>query len=501
VVVLAACTGPAPRNEVGLGGPSTDRPSGRPAVPGATVRLLFGGDVMLGRGVAAAGVAEPFEDLRAVVAGADLAAANLESPLTERRHLRAAGPNALEAPPEAASVLADAGFDVMSVANNHAGDAGPETVADTLAAVRTVGLTPVGGGSDAARAFAPRVEQRDGLRVAFLAFDATGRGPRARGEGPGVAWWDEALARRAVLRARREADLVAVSIHGGAEYIPAPDPYLRRLARRLASWGADVVWCHGPHVRQPVGVLDPDGDGRPTVVALSLGNLLFDQWIPGTRRGGLLEVLAGPEGALAFRVGTADIGVGSVGFGRWRPPRGTAAALDGGWWTPVRAVTPVPLARPELPGFEGDVVDAALGDADGDGRLEAVVAFRRPYRPTEVNALAPRATWVDARGWTAHLGVYAPDTLRPRWVAGTLLRPVARVAACDGSLAVAYSSLDDPTIVAAGAWRWGGFGFLPLPDLERPAVPGCADVDADGRLDPVLMDPTVLVAITEGSPP
>lgn len=459
---------------------------------GGTVRLLFGGDVMLGRGVAAAGVADPFEGLRSVVAGAHLAAANLESPLTDRPHRAEAGPNALEAAPEAATVLARAGLDAVSIANNHAGDAGPLTVADTRAAVRAAGIVPVGGGS-LAEAFAPVVVRAGDLRVALLAVDATGQGPRAGAGTPGVAWWDEALVRRAVARARRAADVVAVSVHGGTEYVPSPDPFLLRLARRLASWGVDVVWCHGPHVRQPTRVIDPDGDGRPTVVALSLGNLLFDQHVPGTRRGGLLEVLAGRDGAVAFRMGTARIGLGAVAFGGWRPPSGTAAALGRGWWTPTRPVAPVASPRPDLDGFEGDVVDATLGDADGDGRPEAVVAFRRPYRPTPENALAPHGTWVDAEGRTAHLGVYAPQDLRPVWVAGTLVRPVARVAACDGGLAVGYSTLDDPAIVAAGAWRWSGFGFLPWPDLERPAVPGCVDVDRDGHLDPVLMDPTVLM--------
>jgi poly-gamma-glutamate synthesis protein (capsule biosynthesis protein) len=476
--MLVACTGPSVRNGIRHGGPST----------GATVRLLFGGDVMLGRGVAASGVADPLVDLRPAVAGADLAAVNLESPLTERAHLRSAGPNALEGSPASAALLAGAGFDLVSIANNHAGDAGPRTVADTEASLRAAGVVPVGGGPDAARAFAPRVVRREGMRIAFLAYDATGQGPRAGAAGPGVAWWDEDLVRSAVLRARVMADIVAVSVHGGTEYVPGADPYLLGLARRLASWGADVVWCHGPHVRQPTRVIDPDGDGRPTVVALSLGNLLFDQWIPGTRRGGLLEVLAGADGALAFRLGTSEQHVGSVAFRGWRQPRGTAVALDGEWWRPTRPVTVAPTARPELAGLRGDVVDAALGDANGDGRLETVVSFRRPFRRTEVNALRPRRTWVDAVGRSAHVGLYAPGTLRPRWVAGTLLRPVARIAACDGSVAVAYSTLDDPAIVAAGAWTWHGFGFLPLPDLERPAIPACADVDRDGRLDPVLMD-------------
>lgn len=480
LVLVAACA------------PSPDEGT-KTARPGSSVRLLFGGDVMLGRGVAPALALDParvFEGMRTVVAAPDLAVANLESPLTARPHVAAAGPNALEAAPWSAEALADAGFDAVSIANNHAGDAGPRTVLDTAAALHAAGIVGLGEGRDEREAFAPRVIERDGIRVAFLAVDATGVGPRAGARGPGVAWWDVDRLRTSVERAHEVADVVTVSVHGGREYVPVADPYLASLGRTLAGWDVDVVWCHGPHVRQPTRVIDPDGDGRPTVVALSLGNLLFDQRVARTTRGGLLEVIAGTGGVMAYRLGTVRIEDASVGFGGWRAPTGTAVALAGGWWNPARDVVAVAHRSPSTEGFRGDIVDASLGDVDGDDSTELVVAFRRPYRRTEVNALRPRWRWVDERGRTAHLGVYEPGGLRPRWVAGTLLRPVARVAACDGGVAVAYDRLDDPAVVAAGAWVWRGFGFLPMPDLERPGVPACADVDRDGHPEPVVLGPT-----------
>jgi hypothetical protein len=265
-----------------------------------------------------------------------------------------------------------------------------------------------------------------------------------------------------------------------------------RLGELLASWGADIVWGHGPHVVQPVHVVDPDRNGRATVVATSLGNLVFDQHIPGTRQGALLEVLAGAGGVRAFRVGTADHTGGPVRFLGWDPPTGSAAALGGGWWTLAAPLAPAEAGRPSsLDAFDGDVVSAAVGDPNGDGRPDVVVAFRRPFAETEVNALLPAEALVDARGRTAHVGLYAPAGLRPRWVAGTLLRPVASVAPCDGALAVGYSTLEDSSIVGTGAWRWGGFGFVPMPDLPGAGVPACADVDGDGLLDPLVLERSV----------
>ncbi len=483
LVVLASCDGPAV-----AGSPEAPHPSVvvSPTASRRAVRLVFAGDVMLGRGVAS--VPDPLAGVRLQVSSADLAVANLESPLTSRPHDPASGPIALEAAPASASLLASAGFDALGVANNHAGDAGVNTVTDTMRAQSTAGVVPVGGGGSETQAFEPRVFEVGGLRVALLAFDATGQGPPAGPETPGVAAWDEALARAAVARARAKADVVAVGIHGGAEYVPTTDPYVARLGRLLASWGVDVVWGHGPHVVQPIRVIDPDGDGRPTVVATSLGNLLFDQHLPRTDQGALLEILAGADGVRAFRVGVTAIEDGATSFRRWRLPSGDAVALGEDWWALARSVDPAPVRRPEdFEDFEGDVVDAVLGDPDGDGRRDLVVAFRRPYRPTEVNALLPRSGLVDALGRTAHVGLFRPGDLRPRWVAGTLVRSVARLAACEGALAVGYSDLDDPTVVASSAWRWGGFGFVPLPDLPGPGEPACGDVDGDGALDPLVL--------------
>jgi poly-gamma-glutamate capsule biosynthesis protein CapA/YwtB (metallophosphatase superfamily) len=150
---------------------------GQTAPPSATVvsnpavRILLAGDVMLGRGVAEVAASDPFGvfgDVRAEVQSADIAVANLESPLTSRPHV-ADTPNALEADPGTAGLVADAGFEAMSVANNHAGDAGLDGFSDTLGALGHAGILPVGGGPDAQHALGPTIVVRDGVRVALLA--------------------------------------------------------------------------------------------------------------------------------------------------------------------------------------------------------------------------------------------------------------------------------------------------------------------------------------------
>lgn len=459
---------------------------------GPVVSVLLVGDVMLGRGVAPIVRSEPagvFEDVRHLVSEADAAAANLESPLTLRPHL-ATNPFALEADPAAAGSLATAGFDLIGIANNHAGDAGRLSILDTIEAVTAAGMTPVGGGDNIDDAFAVRVIERNSVHIGFLAIDATLAGTGATADHPGIASWDENRVQTVIESIRPQVDLLVVGVHGGVEYYRETDPGMAVLAERLAGWGVDVVWGHGPHVIQPVFETPGVGD-RTTVIATSLGNFLFDQSGVGTRQGAVLEVLADRRGVIAYRIGTTEHRDRRVHFEEWALPEGDAVLLGLEWWNLVRvpAVEPTGSAGPVVDGFTGGlIVDAAIGDATGDGRDEVVISHRHAYRENEVNTQYPERQWADALGMSAHLGVYRSDDLREVWVAGTLFRPVARLAVCDGSVALAFDSLDDGAIVATSGWVWQRFGFAVPAELTGTGTPVCIDVDGDGRLDPVIVD-------------
>jgi len=452
-----------------------------------TASIVLLGDVMLGRSVAPVVTNDRdsiFEQLRAALNGADLALANLESPLTERPHVL--GDNALEADPQAAALLVDAGLDGVAIANNHAGDAGPGTVTDTMAALHAHDIAAIGAGATLAEATTATVFVRNGVRIAVLAFDLTHGGPSA-GVGAGVATWDPSVARPAIAAARSTSDIVIVGVHGGVEYLPRPDPVFAGVVADLTAWGVDVVWGNGAHVAYAVTVAT-GSDGRQVVQAPGLGNAVFDQRMPHTQTGTMLEVLAGPDGVLAWR--TAPIGTYlRATFDGWDLPTGDAASVDGEWWNPIGTLDPVAPASSvdQVDGLVagGVLVSARRGDVDGDGVTDVVASYRRPFRTRLLQQAFPDTDFVDASGRGAHLGIFEEGTLR--WGAGTMTRPVETLDVCDDGIALGFSALDDATVTAGSAWRWSGFGFATAPLLDGSATPICVDLDLDGRTEPALL--------------
>jgi hypothetical protein len=210
------------------------------------------------------------------------------------------------------------------------------------------------------------------------------------------------------------------------------------------------------------------------------------------------ETLADEFGLYAYRERGPD--------GHWLLPTGDAVLIDEAWWIPLRPLIAVPAPRvtrsmlqrtrervaPAATRRMPDrLTDATLGDVTQDGQPDLVISFRRPFQRNYINITRPRQAWTDQHGLSAHLGLYRPGDLSEIWVAGTLVRPVADVAACDGALAVAYGALDEPRTVQTGAWRWVVFGFLPVEPLPGPGTPICVDIDGDGRTEPAITERSV----------
>jgi hypothetical protein len=252
-----------------------------------------------------------FAGLREIASADDIAFANLETPLSIGRVPMRGNPPILGAPPAAASALARAGIDVVSVANNHAWDQRDLGLADTISALSSARLASVGAAPDERVAPGPVIVERSGVRVAFVAWTDHIQGhPGTRRPAVRVAMWDRSAARRILEQARGQADIVVASMHWGLAYTHEDRGQQRAIAADLVRYGADLVLGHGPHVLQRVErVTSPRGEA---VVAYSLGNLISNQGYlyrrgrreraerplrePATRDGAWLRVALEPSG-------------------------------------------------------------------------------------------------------------------------------------------------------------------------------------------------------------
>ncbi|NPV87598.1 MAG: CapA family protein [Anaerolineae bacterium] len=261
----------------------------RPAPQPATLALM--GDVMLGRGVAQAHAARDWERAFSAIAPhvqrADLALANLESPLTTANTpalTRTARNYNLCAAAQSVQALHSAGIDILALANNHASDCSPHGADETRTILESNGMRAI-------TADTPVYHSVGGVHLAFYAFDDV------------AAPLDIASTAQRIAQSRRQGRLPVISIHWGTEYHPAPDSRQRQMAQAFADSGAVLVWGHHPHVLQPIAWLQGAGQARPTLIAYSLGNALFDQPSPpDVRRSVLLLVTINAQGVQSFEI-------------------------------------------------------------------------------------------------------------------------------------------------------------------------------------------------------
>lgn len=273
------------------GEPSPARPA--PAEPTREVLLSAVGDISLdgpvGRLLKSHGAAAVASGAREALE-ADLTLGNLECPVTTRGKKLPKTWN-FRAPPKNISLIKEAGFDVVTLANNHVFDYGLEGFTDTLDHLKKAKIPFIGAGRDRDEAESVRVFERNGLKVGFVGLTSTH--PQegwARKSRPGVAYSDFGRIPEIVARARKRCDVLVVVFHGGTELAEEPNDIQRSVARAAIDAGADLFLGHHPHVLQAVELYR----GRPIVY--SLGNFFFVSPNPATRATVVARATLGPEG-------------------------------------------------------------------------------------------------------------------------------------------------------------------------------------------------------------
>jgi len=260
--------------------------------------LVFVGDIMLSRNVARSlaryrrSPSYVFDATRSYIQEADFAFGNLESPVSgrgealDKKYIFNADPSVVPA-------LEEAGFDLVSLANNHTLDYGKVALDDTVvhldnSAVAHVGLTTL------SEPQTPHIIDLDGIKVGTLAYcdpvAGLGCSKKFKGFDHGPAKVSADIARRDIQALKEQVDIVIVSMHWGIEYRLRPGKRQEGFARFLMNQGADIVAGHHPHVQQDAEWV---GDG---LAIYSMGNFVFDQRRDITQESRIFRVVVGKEG-------------------------------------------------------------------------------------------------------------------------------------------------------------------------------------------------------------
>jgi hypothetical protein len=222
--------------------------------------------------------------VRNMMSGADLSFVNLEGPAPVKSSYHTSGFTFTFNQAYLVG-LKNAGIDAVSLANNHIGNAGKQGIRDTISALTKLGINHAGAGTSDADARTPAMYTVQGVKVAFLAYDAIApsywAGPTVTGSA-GLET-DQTLAD--IRAAKAAGAVVIVYPHWGVEYHTTPTADQRTLAHKMIDAGADVIIGNHVHYVAALEVYK----GKP--IWYALGNFVFDQnWSELTEEGLILEL-------------------------------------------------------------------------------------------------------------------------------------------------------------------------------------------------------------------
>ena len=228
------------------------------------------------------------KDIKDAIDASDVAVINQETPLTDDSSKYSDYPR-FGTPTGVGEAIADAGFDVVTCATNHAFDQGVSGVDFTKSFFDSRDVLCIGIQAEGEKEYRPyEILVRNGVRFAVLNYSYGTNGFLAP-EGKSYMVHlldDEARVRADIKEAKAEADFVIVFAHWGTEYEQKPDEFQQRWAQVFLESGAGAVVGAHPHVMQPYEVLRDDG-GHEMLVYYSVGNYISAQEEQSCVKGGM----------------------------------------------------------------------------------------------------------------------------------------------------------------------------------------------------------------------
>ncbi|MBN1384234.1 MAG: CapA family protein [Elusimicrobia bacterium] len=212
----------------------------------------------------------PFKKVTGFFNKADIVIGNLEGALTNSKEKRKKRFTFKNLPVFAVS-LKKAGFDVVTLANNHSFDYGEKGLLETIKVLKEENIMTVGAGKDENEAYKPAIIRKNGIVVGVLSFSDIVSGNIAAVNRPGVSWASSFLLPKVIKSTKERVDILLVTFHWGEELAEEPNERQKKLAYLAVDSGADVVFGHHPHCIQPME------EYKNSLIFYSLGELVFDR--------------------------------------------------------------------------------------------------------------------------------------------------------------------------------------------------------------------------------
>ncbi len=199
----------------------------------------------------------------------DLAITNLECPLTESTKARnKTGPN-LKGSLKSSRFLKSAGFNLVTLANNHIMDYGTQGLKDTIKVLKKDKINYVGAGLSLNQAKSIFYYKKNNINVAIINFTEN-EWSTTTGDYSGSNPINPVQNFYLINEAKKNADKVIVITHGGHEMYDLPSPRMKKLFRFFVDVGADVVINHHTHCISGYEIY------KKAPIFYSLGNFIFD---------------------------------------------------------------------------------------------------------------------------------------------------------------------------------------------------------------------------------
>jgi poly-gamma-glutamate synthesis protein (capsule biosynthesis protein) len=210
-------------------------------------------------------------EVKEKVSGYDIRYYNQESVIGGKT-LGLSGYPRFNAPDEVAEAMVDAGFNLVSMANNHTLDKNEAGVLYSVNFWRNKDVYTAGSYDSWESRNTITTFEKNGISFAFLSYTMSTNGLSApAGKEYLVNVYNPVTVEQDIKKAKEQAEVIIVAMHWGSEYTHVPNATQKEVATHLSNLGVNLIIGNHPHVIQPIGYV---GD---TLVFYSLGNFLAAQ--------------------------------------------------------------------------------------------------------------------------------------------------------------------------------------------------------------------------------